>query len=130
MEITLEGVDALVARLRRLVGVIDGPETEKRLLAAARVIRDEARRRAPVVTGALRDSIVAKKFSRQEGHGPGAFVAIDYRKCFYAHMVEHGTSKAAPHPFFRPAIDATKGRVVEILKEGVRDVIEEAVARG
>jgi HK97 gp10 family phage protein len=68
--------------------------------------RAEARRLAPVETGALRDSIV----SAVEGHGTevAAIVAANIE---YAHFVEFGTGRQAPQPFLRRALMAVWRRL-------------------
>lgn len=78
----------------------------------ARIVRDEAKRRAPRLSGRLRDSI---------GIRPGETVAgsatyVVFAGVFYATFVEYGTSKTSARPFLRPAIDAMRGRVLEVMQ--------------
>lgn len=44
-------------------------------------------------------------------------------RAFHAHMVEHGTSRAPAHPFWRPAVDQAAGAAaqaqVDELKKGI-----------
>lgn len=65
---------------------------EERVLAAAQEGCLAAKARAPVETGALRESISVK------ADGLTASVLTD---CAYAAAVEFGTSKRAPQPFMR-----------------------------
>lgn len=60
----------------------------------------EARRRAPVDTGYLRSSITA----RHGAQGSTVFGVIE-AGANYAAYVEHGTSRAGPQPFMRPATE-------------------------
>lgn len=62
------------------------------------IVRD-AQQRAPVDTGALRDSI------HREGSGSEATVACGVP---YDKYQEYGTSKHAAHPFFWPALEANR----------------------
>lgn len=101
--------------------------------AAAQVLYDEARARCPVSDhahffygknskksgvryyfepGSLRDSIY-QAFSKDNSSEFGGgyrnatyHIAWNHRKVPYGHMVEFGTSRAAAHPFLRPAYDA------------------------
>lgn len=60
-------------------------------------------------SGTLRDSIY-QKFSKDNSR-PGFatyHVAWNHKKCPYGFMVEFGTSRAAAHPFLRPAYEASK----------------------
>lgn len=81
------------------------------VLAAGKILRDEAKRRAPVRTGFLRSKITAKKAGR---NGADVISAAPY-----AAYVEFGTSKMAPRSHMRPAIDATMDDMVATIIEGV-----------
>lgn len=65
---------------------------EKQISEAAREGCEAAKARAPVDSGALRDSISA------EAEGLAARV---YTDCPYAAAVEFGTARSAPQPFMR-----------------------------
>lgn len=81
------------------------------VLAAGKILRDEAKRRAPVRTGFLRSKITAKKAGR---NGADVISAAPY-----AAYVEFGTSKMAPRSHMRPAIEATMDDMVATIIEGV-----------
>lgn len=81
----------LQARLSGLKREIREAAQEQVILAAQKA-RDGARARAPVDSGALRESIVVR------AEGLEARVATD---CPYAAAVEFGTSRRAPQPFMR-----------------------------
>lgn len=81
------------------------------VLAAGKILRDEAKRRAPVRTGFLRSKITAKKAGR---NGADVISAAPY-----AAYVEFGTSKMAPRSHMRPAIDSTMDDMVATIIEGV-----------
>jgi HK97 gp10 family phage protein len=75
--------------------------SQGRRVAAA--IRDEARRRAPKRTGALRKSI---KVTAHRGSDTGGIPYHTVDAIWYAGFVEFGTINAAAKPFLRPAADA------------------------
>lgn len=81
------------------------------VLAAGKILRDEAKRRAPVRTGFLRSKITTKK--------AGKNAADVISAAPYAAYVEFGTSKMAPRAHLRPAIEATMDDMVATIIEGV-----------
>ena len=81
------------------------------VLAASKILRDEAKRRAPVRTGFLRSKITAKK--------AGKNAADVISAAPYAAYVEFGTSKMAPRAHLRPAIEASMDDMVAAIVEGV-----------
>lgn len=83
----------------------------QQVLAAGKILRDEAKRRAPVRTGYLRSKISAAK--------AGKNAADVISAAPYAAYVEFGTSKMAPRAHLRPAIDASMDDMVAAIVEGV-----------
>lgn len=81
------------------------------VLVAGKILRDEAKRRAPVRTGYLRSNITAAK--------AGKNAADVISAAPYAAYVEFGTSKMAPRAHLRPAIDASMDDMVAAVIEGV-----------
>lgn len=81
------------------------------VLAASKILRNEAKRRAPVRTGYLRSNITAAKAGRNAADVISAAP--------YAAYVEYGTSKMAPRSHMRPAIEATMDDMVAAVIEGV-----------
>jgi HK97 gp10 family phage protein len=117
---------------------------------------EEAKRRAPVGTkdvvskkyasrshkaGNLRDSIgvgLAPKSRKLAGVWAGAraeyFRGRAKANAYYAHMVEFGHKGVAPHPFIRPAWDATKGNLIKNISttyiERMKKLIKRLAKRG
>src|SRR5438128_8025386 len=75
---------------------------------------ETAKQRAPVDTGALRDSI-------------GAIVegtdALFYAEVHYAFFVEFGTQYMAPQPFLMPAIDEMQTKLNEHMRQAIEDAV-------
>jgi len=67
---------------------------------AADTVVDRARTRAPVDTGALRDSI-----HKIGGTGGSVFIGSNLP---YAGRIEYGTSKTPPQSFLRSALDSLR----------------------
>ena len=142
ISIGIEGVEELELQMQRLIGAISADKAEPILLDAAKVIANDARRRAPKgKTGNLRKGIVAKKTKRRggmtaalglsAGEAAPAITAIDFRKAPHAHLVEygHGGPHPAPaHPFFRPAWDANREKVTRQIIEDINNLIDKGLA--
>ncbi|MEK2484078.1 HK97-gp10 family putative phage morphogenesis protein [Providencia stuartii] len=114
--------------------------------AAAGVLRDEARAKAPKRTGKLAKNIVAgNQRSRQRGEvSAGVYVrgsnkegtnsdnkmkADDPRNSFYWRFLEEGTSKMPPHPFIRPAFDSKADEAAEFAISKLNQAIDEVLRR-
>lgn len=83
--------------------------------ASARKLRDDARSRAPVRSGALQRSITYRS--------KGPLAAEVGPTQFYAIFVEFGTSKMAPEAFMGPATDAAEDAFAQACAELGNDVI-------
>lgn len=85
--------------------------------AAAQVFYDEAKVRVPVASGKLRDAIYQVQ-SKDNSTDKKAVYHISWnaRKAPHGHLVEYGTSRAAAHPFIRPAYEARKKEAIAAAK--------------
>ena len=95
-------LDAIIARLPG--------NRDKIVRATASHILGEARKRAPVATGALRDNSEAV-------NGDG-YTNVEFRQ-EYAAYVELGTHKMAAQPFLTPAVEAEAKLLEDRIKEGL-----------
>lgn len=96
-----------------IIAQLNSPEMTAVLLAGAESIAEVAAAKAPVASGALRDSIEAKPVA--EGN-VGIFMA------WYGRFVEHGTVNAPPHPFLVPAAEAGRVTVAESVAAFLRSL--------
>ena len=78
----------------------------------------EAQRRAPVKTGRLRGSIVARQL------GPAKWEVS--AEAPYSAFVEYGTSRTPARPFFRPAYEAVKARFGDLAAKELNAAIDRA----
>lgn len=131
----------LLAALDRLERSVRKRVAQKIIRRAAAPIRDDARTRAPVRTGDLRDSI--KTYTSVRTNYAGGKVES---RIPYAHLVEFGTKPhfqkrklksdkrarrvihpgADPKPFLRPAFDSKKNESIEIARRSLRTEILKA----
>lgn len=95
-------LDAIIARLPG--------NRDKIVRATASHILGEARKRAPVATGALRDN-------SEVVIGDG-YTNVEFRQ-EYAAYVELGTHKMAAQPFLTPAVEAETKLLENRIKKGL-----------
>jgi HK97 gp10 family phage protein len=96
---------AIAARLGSAVGGI--------VEETAALIEGLAKTKAPVRTGALRNSIQSERTGEREAV---VRVGVDY-----GIYQEFGTSKMAAHPYLMPAAEEAKPRFEERMRDAVRE---------
>ena len=96
-------------KLNEIIAKLPG-NRDKIVKATAFHILGEARKRAPVATGALRDNSEVT-----DGDG---YKNIEFHQ-EYAAYVELGTWKMAARPFLTPAVEAGEKKLVSLIKEGL-----------
>lgn len=129
-EIRIDGLDALDRALAELPKAIAKRVAGNAVRAGARVIATEAKAQVPVLTGALRDSIVVRAARRGRAQGVVKAVVGFLRPASrIAHLVEFGTSHSAAEPFLRPALDGKGGEAVDKMKAILRAGVEREAQR-
>ena len=130
--IKIDGLRAVSAALQKLGDNVAKSVLRGGVSAAAKVVRDETKRRAPVDTGRLKRAVafgrarwecekgreVANVFVRQAKNGAAGQKRVEaYGKfdAYYGRWVEFGTSDTPAQPFMRPAWDATKASALEAM---------------
>lgn len=139
LDLEIQGVGELKEQLINAL-----PKTARTILRrairqAARVIRDDAKRRAPRESGRLRKGIKEKETTPGAGQvGARVFVS----KAPHAHLIEYGhrqmyknprntgelrqsqkTPFVAAQPFMRPAFDENYAAAHEQMREAIREGI-------
>jgi HK97 gp10 family phage protein len=132
-EISLTGASELVSRLEALPDKLANNVMTGALYAGARLIRDEARRRAPILDlekwrgphepGLLLQNIVARRSRSRSRDEIIAKVGIT-RDAFYGHFIEYGTRHAAAYPFMRPALDTTQAEAAQEVVDYARERVD------
>jgi HK97 gp10 family phage protein len=95
-------------------------------MGGALVVRDEAKDLVPVRTGLLKSAIFAAYGDKE---APDVLVGVNHKKAPHSHLVEFGTVKMQAQPFMRPAITATRGKVIAIVADGMKKILEKALPR-
>lgn len=156
MQIKVEGLAELAKALKALPPEIagkNGGPLRKAIGRAAVVIRDDARRRAPVDTGNLRDNIIAVRKRRTPNGNEGYFVEVRRKRrkyantranrrkkragmnyetmgeAYYGMFVELGTAKSPAQPFLRPAFESKKVEAVETFRVEFAKAIDAAAKK-
>ena len=78
--------------------------------AGADVLLNEARLRAPVRTGTLRDSLDKRPYSKNDNEA----VYLVFSSAWYSDAVEKSV-KGNARPFMRPAFDAKQGEIADVM---------------
>lgn len=104
-------------------------------LAGAKVIRDEARARAPKKTGKLKRNIVSASLRQKESPGiatAGVRVrtkggADSPNNAFYWRFVELGTQHMRAQPFVRPSFDTSIDRAEGAIRTEIARAIDTVI---
>lgn len=120
----IEGMDEVLKLVAEL-GDAAADALDNAAKAGATDVLSEARRRAPVDTGRLRDSLVLKKRKVRKPNVLSSYIVTGGKGAAYFVPVELGTSKMKAQPFLRPAIDENRSRVAKI----VNDELLKAIGR-
>ena len=128
ISIEVQGVDELEAQLKEMIKQFDPDKVEPIIYDGAQVIAKAAKNNAPRgPTGNLKKGIVAKQLNRIGNNPRSALAGINYRRAPHAGLVEYGTKKARPHPFFRPAVDANWNKVINDITNKLQSLVERAL---
>lgn len=99
---------------------------------ASEVTKD-ARKRAPKDTGALRKAIKAKRRRMKNGNPRSDVIITQGRDAkhdaYYWRFIEHGTVDQPERPFIRPAVDAARANLDEIITRQFGKKLEAAARR-
>lgn len=93
--------------------------------AMAKVMYDDALLNVPVKSGLLKSAIY-RAYSPERSNSTKKTYRISWNKSKapHGHLVEFGTSRAAPHPFLRPAFDKVN-QAIEAGKERMAQRLDE-----
>ena len=99
--------------------------------AGSNVVRDEARRLAPIDTGNLKKSIAT---IRRKGDRNTVQFSVTPSKGgkhdgWYAHFLEFGTSNMSAKPFLRPAFESKQDEVLQATKEYIANRLPNEVEK-
>ena len=139
MPLETEGFDGLMTDIAGMARRMDtdgaGAPIAKRILeAAAQPIHHQMKANASkdpkIITGVLNRSIRIGPVRKRRRSGKSITIGVHRKEegAFYAPPVEYGHGGPAPapaHPFIRPAYDTRADEAYEIIREGLRDAIDQ-----
>lgn len=119
------GADQVKKMFEALPKKIQNKLIRKGMTAAGRIVRDKARELAPVDTGALRDSIKARK---PKGTKRGAIRRQVAATVPYAAAIEFGKGKGRKgrRKFLNPALVQSKDAILQAISDAVAEGVKEA----
>lgn len=139
VSIRLEGVKELERELEQLEAKIQKKMVRPSLRAGAKVIRDEAvrrapRRKTPPPRGTSRYHPAGKELYRSikvrsAGRQPGLDAAVQVKTGPHGHLLEFGTIHAGAQPFMRPAYDTRKAEAIRVFRDTLGQRIENEARR-
>lgn len=107
----------LFSRIPAITASLD-PRVDVAIGQGAELIAESAKARVPDAPP-IGEGLVAAIHTEHEDTSTYSVVAGD-SDVFYGHMVEHGTSHSAPHPFLVPAAEEQKDHVVDLVQVVLR----------
>jgi HK97 gp10 family phage protein len=144
VNVTITGAPALLAKLNDMSETLRGKTLERAVVAGALLVQNEAKRRAPYLTGNLRRSIHIgghEDLNPDKGDivdrsgsevpspviGPNTVAVYVGTDVNYAAEVEYGFGKRRPRPYLRPALDEQENAVRKEINEALGDLIRAIV---
>ncbi|KFL51660.1 hypothetical protein JM78_24945 [Burkholderia pyrrocinia] len=132
------GLADLRADFEKLAKAQSTKALRRATVAGAKVIRDEARARAPKKTGKLRRNIVSAALRQKDAPGlatAGVRVrskgkADSTTNAYYWRFVELGTQHMKAEPFMRPAFDASIAQAEGAIRTEIARAIDSVIGGG
>jgi HK97 gp10 family phage protein len=119
-KLTTRGFDEYLERIVQAGRDVDAAAA-KALAAGAAVALEGMQQRVAVVTGNLKDNLVATE-SQQDGNYvfvKVGLISADPDTARYGNAQEFGTSSMPAHPYVRPALDEEKARIRAAIKQSL-----------
>lgn len=125
--VQLQGVDQMLAEIRRRLGNGSARLESKALRAAGEPIAEDMKSRVNLSDEEhvhLRDDIQVSKVIRREGTRY-VLIGSTKRTSWRGHFLEWGTSTQPARPYVEPAFHARKGQALQILADELRKGLRE-----
>lgn len=127
-EITLTGIDAIIQRLNAINANVNKLTNKALKLAGAPVLEDaKATTEFTDRSGKLREGLKISSVKTRDGI-KFILVGIDKKDnsaIFYGKFLEFGTSKMPARPFLSVSYERNKRRVIDIIKDTLREGLRE-----
>ena len=137
MPLNINGFDGLLNDIAAMANRMDAdgagaPVARNILEAAAQPIHQQMKANASsnpkIITGVLHESIAIGKVKKRRRGGKYITIGVHRKEhgAYYAPPVEYGHGGPAPapaHPFIRPAYDTRADESYDIIRQGLRDAL-------
>lgn len=140
MPMKLDGLDDLLTDIASMASAMDAegagaPTARKILTDAAQPIHQQMKSNASkdpkIISSKLHDALAVGPVKRREVGGQRVTIGVHRKdwdeEAYYPAYVEfgHGGPGPAPaHPYIRPAYDVRQDEAYEIIRDGLRDAID------
>ena len=137
----VKGLDEMLATLRRLPDEFKGRPVQRSLRQGMQVIANDAKARAPVDEGRIRDNILVRQIPAKDLGGnssEGVMLTVrrsrnmdrdDPKNAWYWHILEFGSKFQSAQPFIRPAFEANKQNAVNQYVATFQSLLDKSVER-
>lgn len=122
----------LVKNLQQLTPKLEKSVFTSAIRIGAKTLQQDAISYAPISTGTLRESIKIQKMKKSETPtNTIAFkIGIDNNICWYANIVEFGSSKSTADPFMTPAYENNGRSAIDEMKKYLIMRTNKEIAKG
>jgi len=141
ISVEIQGKEAFEKTLLALAKALPNDKVEPVMMEGAKVVAAAARGKAPRgPSGNLKKGVKAKFLRQISSYPRSAAAAVDRKIARHAHIIEYGTKpryqKSGRYtgigpamPFFRPAVDANKGRIQHDIITKIGNMIDGAMKK-
>ncbi len=129
LSIKIDGIKELQDKIRAAQRFAESRKFKSALMEAARPLFEDMRRRAPYNPKRKRGIHLREAIFLGPGDPdyPDVLVGVNQRKAPHARLLEYGTRRMAPRPYFRPAVEANRFSTIARISEAIDKLLSEAM---
>ncbi len=124
-EVGIQGIDEIKGNIAKKLDKLTGMQAKRVFMRAALLLVREEKANIHSITGHLAGAIFADYGDPKK---PNVLVGTNNRKAPHGLLVEEGHGgphPAPPHPYHKPAVNATRGIMAATIAEGLKDLVEQ-----
>ncbi len=118
LNVGIEGADEVIELLEEM-GAAASQILAQAAEVAGKIVLEDAKRRCPVDTGALKASLHIEQGKSKKPDIKQEVKILTGKKEYYGTFVELGTSRQAAKPFLRPAVDENKDKIAAAVNQEI-----------
>lgn len=124
MDEIVHGMDEFKGKLEQLELTVRRQLLIDAAKAGAKILLEEARRRAPTDTGALAAGMTLRVSGGESDIYEATVDVGPSKKTWYGFMQEFGTKHHAAQPFLGPALEASRDQIISAMKDKLLSAIQ------